>query len=307
MIGALISAGHYARGFHATGTIGAFGAAAACAHILNLDEATTARLRPCGLPGRGPQGAVRDDGQVAPRRPRIGDWPNLGDLGAGGNDRPSRHSRAPSGLRGHADRRRVDRRSALGRSCAGPQPVQIPRCLLWHARNAGGHRRSASPRFAARTGPSDPPEGRCRRRRHVQHRRAANRARSQVQPALQRRPRAARRGYIRCATYADSVVQRPELEASRAITTVELAPPGWPEDVTEVTIKTRDGDTFVQRHDISVPPGDIPMQGQRLRAKFMALATPVIGADRAEALADAIRRMEDQDDVSKLFALATPL
>jgi 2-methylcitrate dehydratase PrpD len=40
MIGALISASHYASGFHATGTIGAFGAAAACAHLLNLDEAT---------------------------------------------------------------------------------------------------------------------------------------------------------------------------------------------------------------------------------------------------------------------------
>jgi 2-methylcitrate dehydratase PrpD len=109
------------------------------------------------------------------------------------------------------------------------------------------------------------------------------------------------------ATYADpsfsALTSRPRAPSPRS----NWRRPDWPEDVTEVTITTRDGDTFVQRHDISVPPGDIPMQGQRLRAKFMALATPVIGADRAEALADAIRRMEDQDDVSKLFALATPL
>src|ERR1700730_17629243 len=35
--------GHYTRGFHATGTVGAFGAAAACAHLLGLDAEATAR------------------------------------------------------------------------------------------------------------------------------------------------------------------------------------------------------------------------------------------------------------------------
>ncbi len=37
-LGALIGAQHYVGGFHSTGTLGAFGAAAACAHMLNLDE-----------------------------------------------------------------------------------------------------------------------------------------------------------------------------------------------------------------------------------------------------------------------------
>ena len=35
--------GHYTRGFHATGTVGAFGAAAACAHLLGLDAEATGR------------------------------------------------------------------------------------------------------------------------------------------------------------------------------------------------------------------------------------------------------------------------
>src|SRR3984893_16497001 len=34
--------GHYTRGFHATGTLGSFGAAAACAHLLGLDADKTA-------------------------------------------------------------------------------------------------------------------------------------------------------------------------------------------------------------------------------------------------------------------------
>jgi 2-methylcitrate dehydratase PrpD len=37
-IGQLVAPGHYARGFHATATIGSFGAAMACAHLLGLDE-----------------------------------------------------------------------------------------------------------------------------------------------------------------------------------------------------------------------------------------------------------------------------
>src|SRR5579862_7833339 len=42
-IGMAIRPGHYTRGFHATGTVGAFGAAAACAHLLGLDAEATGR------------------------------------------------------------------------------------------------------------------------------------------------------------------------------------------------------------------------------------------------------------------------
>src|SRR5581483_10735246 len=42
-IGMALAPGHYGRGFHATGTVGAFGAAAACAHLLGLDGEATAR------------------------------------------------------------------------------------------------------------------------------------------------------------------------------------------------------------------------------------------------------------------------
>src|SRR5262249_8865640 len=41
-IGALVLPDHYGRGFHATGTIGSFGAATACAHLLGLDAEKTA-------------------------------------------------------------------------------------------------------------------------------------------------------------------------------------------------------------------------------------------------------------------------
>lgn len=40
-IGLLVGPGHYARGFHATATIGSFAAALACAHLLRLDQRRT--------------------------------------------------------------------------------------------------------------------------------------------------------------------------------------------------------------------------------------------------------------------------
>ena len=42
-VGMALRPGHYSRGFHATGTVGAFGAAAACAHLLGLDAEATAQ------------------------------------------------------------------------------------------------------------------------------------------------------------------------------------------------------------------------------------------------------------------------
>src|SRR6478672_7814225 len=42
-IGMAIRPGHYGRGFHATATVGCFGAAAACARLLGLDAETTAQ------------------------------------------------------------------------------------------------------------------------------------------------------------------------------------------------------------------------------------------------------------------------
>jgi len=41
-VGVLVAPGHLARGYHATGTVAAFGSAAACAHLLGLDARKTA-------------------------------------------------------------------------------------------------------------------------------------------------------------------------------------------------------------------------------------------------------------------------
>ena len=62
-LGAIIGAQHYVIGFHSTGTLGTFGAAAACAHLLNLDE--DGWLRALGLAGTQATGLKSGFGTMA--------------------------------------------------------------------------------------------------------------------------------------------------------------------------------------------------------------------------------------------------
>jgi 2-methylcitrate dehydratase PrpD len=62
-LGAMLGQKHYAIGFHATGTVGTFGAAAACAHLLGLDE--DGWLRAFGLAGTQAAGLKSGFGTMA--------------------------------------------------------------------------------------------------------------------------------------------------------------------------------------------------------------------------------------------------
>jgi 2-methylcitrate dehydratase PrpD len=65
-IGAALRPGHYNLGFHSTGTIGTFGATAACARLLGLDAEATAK----GGTERAARGAPRPAGVFEPHRHR---------------------------------------------------------------------------------------------------------------------------------------------------------------------------------------------------------------------------------------------
>ena len=84
-IGSAMRPGHYDLGFHATGTVGCLGAAAACARLLGLDaEATAQRARHCRHAGCRAQVAIRHDVQAVPRRQGVAE------RSAGGASRGSR-------------------------------------------------------------------------------------------------------------------------------------------------------------------------------------------------------------------------
>ena len=306
MIGSLISASHYARGFHATGTIGAFGAAAACAHLLGLDEATAARAY--GLAGS----------QAAGLKAQFGTMAKSLHAGRAAEAGLTSALWAQAGMTAQPDilerplgfiATQTDGAPAEGVLWGGHE---LDRNLFkYHAACFGTHgtleaigalrREGLRPRQvrAIRLKVDAGADAMCNI--------AAPRTGLETKFSLRFNAALALHGAdtSQGAAYADAIVLRPDLEASRALTTVELAPPGWPEDVTEVTITTLDGETLVRRHDISLPPGDLAVQRSRLHAKFLALAAPVIGREQAERTAAAIGRLEHGADLSELLDLVS--
>src|SRR5579863_2373378 len=96
-IGSALRPGHYNLGFHATGTVGAFGAAAACARLLGLDGEAMARA--LGIAGTQAQIAIRHDVQAVPRRQGSAEWTPGGAARGARLFQPARPPRMRAGLR----------------------------------------------------------------------------------------------------------------------------------------------------------------------------------------------------------------
>ena len=288
MIGTLISASHYARGFHATGTIGAFGAAAACAHLLGLDEETTARAY--GLAGSQAAGLKAQFGTMT-KPLHAGRAAEAGVMSA---------LWARGGMTARPDILEHPRGFAATQSDGLPEGLAwtgyaLDRNLFkYHAACFGVHgtlevlgtlRRKGLAPEAVRTIRLKVDAG-----ADAMCNIAAPRTGLEAKFSLRFNAALALHGVdtSNVATYDDAIVRRPDLEETRAICQVELAPSGWPEDVTEVSVETVDGRTLVERHDVSIPLGDMASQRARLQAKFLNLVTPIAGSRRAYDLMDEI-------------------
>lgn len=305
MIGTLISAGHYARGFHATGTIGAFGAAAACAHLIGLDEAATARA--LGLAGSQAAGLKAQFGTMAKplhagRAAEAGLMAALwAEAGMTAREDILEHPRGfiatqtdglpVEGLEwsGYALDRNLFKRHA---ACFGThgtleaigalrrrglRPGEVRAIRLKVDRGADAMCNIAEPRTGLE---------------------AKFSLRFNAALALHDENTAD------IATYNDAMVGRPDLVATRDITVVELAPADWPEDVTEVRVDTVDGRALVGRHDVSAPWGARAVIRSALRSKFLSLASPRLGDRRASHLLALIDGVAEQERLDQLFDAA---
>jgi 2-methylcitrate dehydratase PrpD len=79
---------------------------------------------------------------------------------------------------------------------------------------------------------------------------------------------------------------------------------GWPQTLAEMEIELVDGRRVAARHDSGVPADDIAAQGRRLAAKFDALVEPVLGAPRARELREMVLALDDIPDIGRLARLA---
>jgi len=106
-------------------------------------------------------------------------------------------------------------------------------------------------------------------------------------------------------TFSDQIAQDPALVAlRRRIDVVVDRAGGGP---TAVDVVLRDGRTLSFAHDVSAPEKDVAEQGRRLRAKFDALSAPVVGPPAAGRLADLVARLGELGDVRGLLALTAPV
>jgi len=79
---------------------------------------------------------------------------------------------------------------------------------------------------------------------------------------------------------------------------------GWPQTLCELELELVDGRRVSARYDAGIPAADIAEQGKRLAAKFDALVAPVLGAPRARELREMISGLDHIADIRSLAALA---
>ncbi|CAN5247629.1 MmgE/PrpD family protein [soil metagenome] len=301
LIGRMMARGHYARGFHATGTIGTFGAAAACAHIIGLDEEATARAY--GLAASQAAGLKAQFGTMA-KPLHAGRAAEAGLLAA---------LWAEAGMTARTDSLEA-RQGFFATQADGVEPPlwidhELDRNLFkFHASCFGTHGTLEAVGALRRLGVTPEKVHDIHVTVHPGLDRMCNIASPssglEAKFSLRFSAVLALHGENTAdpATYGDGIAARDDLRRTAGRVTVTLAPPDWPEDLTEVVLHCLDGRRFEMRHDSSEPPADI---GPRLHAKFRALASPSLH-DRTIPLAQAVEGIGQAGDAGHLLSFLSP-
>jgi len=305
-IGMALAPGHYGRGFHATGTVGAFGAAAACAHLLGLDAEATARaLGIAGTQAAGLKsqfgtmckpfhaGKAAQNGLLAARLAARG-FSSRADLVECDQGFASTHSRDFAPERALAEppggfylRANLFKYHAACYMTHGP--IECARQIAAQAApddiaaiTLSVNRGSA--RICNIASPADGLEAKFSLRQTVAM------ALAGIDTA-------------RLDAYSTATATDPALVALRERVALDFRD-DCAEAAAELAVTLRDGRTLRASHDAGIPSADIAEQGARLAGKFDALAIPVIGAARARELQAAIAGLDDLADTAALARLA---
>jgi 2-methylcitrate dehydratase PrpD len=307
-IGSALRPGHYNLGFHATGTVGGIGAAAACARLLGLDSEATARaLGIAGTQVAGLKsqfgtmckpfhaGKAAQNGLLAARlaargfssRPDLIECEQGFALTHGPDFRPEAALADPAGgfhifanlFKYHAACYLTHGPIECARSVREHgdfAPEQVARIVMKLDRSTD--------RVCNIPSPTDGLESKFSLRQTV----------AMALVGID----TASLGAYSAATASD-----PALVALREKVTLDFQD-GWPQAAAEIAVEMQDGRTLRASHDAGIPATDAAAQGERLAAKFTALAEPVVGAARARELRAAISDLDALDDVTILARLA---
>jgi 2-methylcitrate dehydratase PrpD len=106
----------------------------------------------------------------------------------------------------------------------------------------------------------------------------------------------------RLSTYSEAVAADPALIGLRDKVALEFQT-GIPNTFASIDLVLTDGTRLSANHDAGIPATDWEEQGRRLEEKFAGLVEPVLGTDRCEALISGIRTFETLKSVGPLMAL----
>jgi 2-methylcitrate dehydratase PrpD len=307
-IGMALQPGHYELGFHATGTIGAFGAAAGCARLLGLDgERTAAAL---GIAGTQAAGLKSQFGTMC--KPfHAGKAAQNGLLAA-----------------------RLAMRGFSSRS-------DLVECVQGFAATHG-------PDFAPERALAEPPQGfyilanlfkyhaacymthapiECARRLRDEYRltpemitqahlrldRGCDRICNIAAPVDGLQSKFSLRQTVAMAlagidtaglgNYSEAIACDPALVRLRERIAIDFQD-AWPQTVSELDLTLADGRKVSARHDSGVPESDIAGQGRRLADKFAALVEPLLGGPRMRELRVTIAGLDALPKIDGLLRLA---
>src|SRR5579883_3310262 len=309
-VGALVAPGHYARGFHSTATVGSFGAAAACAHLLGLDVAATATA--LGIAGT----------QAAGLKSMFGTMCKPLHAGKAAQNGLIAATLAARGFSSRADV--LD----CAQGFAATQSADFRAEAALADPTGGYHLRANLFKYHAACYLTHAPIecARTLRRRHgiepAQIREVVLRLDSgaaKVCHILAPRTGLEAKFSLRLttamalagcdtadlSTYGEANATDPALVALRDKVTVAFQP-AWPHTLAEMAVTLEDGRRFETRHDSGIPAADLAAQGERLDAKFMSLAEPVLGRARARDVADAVAAIDTLPKVGALTRLCVP-
>lgn len=304
--GTLMSPGHYDHGFHATGTVGSIGAAAACARLMGLDSETTATAY--GIAATTASGLKSMFGTMCkPLHAGRAAQNGLQAARLAARGFTSRQD-ALECSQGFADTQSVD---------FNPNAAMLDAPLDHHIRNNlfKYHASCYLTHGAIEAGIA-------LRRRHGTSSNAITAIEIRVPPIADRVCNIARpatgleakfslrltlamalagRDTSGIATFSDATCSDPELLRLRDMVSI-VFDESYPEAKADVSIATADGQRFNASHDAGIPDTDLANQGAKLAAKFDALAGPVLGAPSRQlrTLLTAFEDVEALQDVMKL-------
>jgi 2-methylcitrate dehydratase PrpD len=309
-LGLLLAPGHYdVLGFHATGTLGSFGAAAACAHLLGLDaEHFAAALGIAGTQAAGLKsmfgtmckplhaGKAAQNGMLAARLAQRG-FTSRGDVVEcaqgfarthGPDFNPSAALAEPPG--GFHIRTNLFKNHA---ACYMTHaPIEAARTL----REQHGLQPEQIARIRLRIDET------CDRVCNIPAPRTGLEAKFSLRLTTAMALAGVDTGSL--ASYSEATAADPSLIALRDKIEFEFQT-GRPNTIAALEVVLTDGRTVAASHDAGVPASDIAEQGRRLEEKFMSLAVPVIGQAKARDLVQLIRGLGPSDDVRHALRLCS--